>query len=278
MEQRDLGPTGARVPIVGQGTWYIEQGDRCEAIATLRAGLDAGLTHVDTAEMYGDGTAEEIVGEAIAGRREEVFLTSKVLPSNASREGTRRACESSLRRLGTDHLDLYLLHWPGSHPLEETIAAFERLVEAGKIRAWGLSNFDAEELDEALRLAGPGRIACDQVLYHLQERAIEHAVLPWCAAHGVALVAYSPFGSGEFPAPESPGGRILATIASAHRATPRQVALAFLTRAPGTFAIPKAARAAHARENARAIELTADDVRRLDAAFPRGAPRPLPIL
>ncbi|MFL5272599.1 MAG: aldo/keto reductase [Anaeromyxobacteraceae bacterium] len=278
MEQRDLGPTGARVPIVGQGTWYIEQGDRCEAIATLRAGLDAGLTHVDTAEMYGDGTAEEIVGEAIAGRREEVFLTSKVLPSNASREGTRRACESSLRRLGTDHLDLYLLHWPGSHPLAETIAAFERLVEAGKIRAWGLSNFDAEDLDEALRLAGPGRIACDQVLYHLQERAIEHAVLPWCAAHGVALVAYSPFGSGDFPAPESPGGRALAAVARAHGATPRQVALAFLTREPGTFAIPKAARAAHARENARAIELTADDVRRLDAAFPRGAPRPLPIL
>ncbi|MFL5301790.1 MAG: aldo/keto reductase [Anaeromyxobacteraceae bacterium] len=278
MEQRDLGPTGARVPIVGQGTWYIEQGDRCEAIATLRAGLDAGLTHVDTAEMYGDGTAEEIVGEAIAGRREEVFLTSKVLPSNASREGTRRACESSLRRLGTGHLDLYLLHWPGSHPLAETIAAFERLVEAGKIRAWGLSNFDAEDLDEALRLAGPGRIACDQVLYHLQERAIEHAVLPWCAAHGVALVAYSPFGSGDFPAPESPGGRALAAVARAHGAPPRQVALAFLTREPGTFAIPKAARAAHARENARAIELTADDVRRLDAAFPRGAPRPLPIL
>jgi diketogulonate reductase-like aldo/keto reductase len=278
MERRDLGPTGARVPVVGQGTWYIEQGDRGEAIAALRAGLDAGLMHVDTAEMYGDGAAEEIVGEAIAGRRDEVFLASKVLPSNASRAGTVRACEASLRRLGTDRLDLYLLHWPGTHPLEETIAAFERLREDGKIRAWGLSNFDEEDLEEALRLAGPGRIACDQVLYHLQERAIEHAVLPWCAAHGVALVAYSPFGSGEFPAPESAGGRVLAAVARAHGATPRQVALAFLTRAPGTFAIPKAARAAHARENARAIALTADDVRRLDAAFPRGAPRPLPVL
>src|SRR5690242_12896919 len=139
--------------------------------------------------MYGDGEAEQIVAEAIAGRRDEVFLASKVLPSNASREGTARACEASLRRLRTDHLDLFLLHWPGSHPLEETIAAFERLVEAGKIRAWGLSNFDEEDLEEALRLAGPGRIACDQVLYHLQERAIEHAVLPWCAAHRVALVA-----------------------------------------------------------------------------------------
>ena len=278
MERRDLGPTGARVPVVGQGTWHLEEGDRVEAIAALRAGLDAGLTHVDTAEMYGDGAAEEIVGEAIAGRRDEVFLASKVLPSNASRAGTARACEASLRRLGTDHLDLYLLHWPGSHPLEETIAAFERLREEGKIRAWGLSNFDAEELDEALRLAGPGRIACDQVLYHLQERAIEHAVLPWCAAHGVALVAYSPFGSGDFPAPESPGGRVLAAVARAHGATPRQVALAFLTRAPGTFAIPKASRAAHTRENARPVALTPDDVRRLDAAFPRGEPRPLPVL
>jgi diketogulonate reductase-like aldo/keto reductase len=278
MERRELGPAGARVPVVGQGTWYLEQGDRGEAIAALRAGLDAGLTHVDTAEMYGDGAAEEIVGEAIAGRRDEVFLTSKVLPSNASREGTARACEASLRRLRTDHLDLYLLHWPGSHPLQETIAAFERLVEVGKIRTWGLSNFDADDLDAALRLAGPGRIACDQVLYHLQERAIEHAVLPWCAAHGVALVAYSPFGSGDFPAPQSPGGRVLAALARAHGATPRQVALAFLTRAPGTFAIPKAARAAHARENARPVALTPEDVRRLDAAFPRGEPRPLPIL
>jgi diketogulonate reductase-like aldo/keto reductase len=278
MERRELGPAGARVPVVGQGTWYLEQGDRGEAIAALRAGLDAGLTHVDTAEMYGDGAAEEIVGEAIAGRRDEVFLTSKVLPSNASREGTARACEASLRRLRTDHLDLYLLHWPGSHPLQETIAAFERLVEGGKIRTWGLSNFDADDLDAALRLAGPGRIACDQVLYHLQERAIEHAVLPWCAAHGVALVAYSPFGSGDFPAPQSPGGRVLAALARAHGATPRQVALAFLTRAPGTFAIPKAARAAHARENARPVALTPEDVRRLDAAFPRGEPRPLPIL
>jgi diketogulonate reductase-like aldo/keto reductase len=278
MERRVFGPTGARVPVIGQGTWHLDEGDRREAIEALRAGLDAGLTHVDTAEMYGDGAAEEIVGEAIVGRRHEVYLVSKVLPSNATRDGTVRSCEASLRRLRTDVLDCYVLHWPGSNPLEETIAAFEGLVERGKIRAWGLSNFDEEGLEEALRVAGPGKIACDQVLYHLQERAIEHAVAPWCAAHGVALVAYSPFGSGDFPAPSSGGGRALAAVARAHRATPRQVALAFLTRERASFAIPRSSSAAHATENAGEVRLTEDDLRRIDAAFPRGAPRPLPIL
>ncbi len=279
MEQRAFGPTGASIPIVGQGTWYIAQGDRAAAIAALRRGLDLGLTHIDTAELY-DG-AEELVGEAIAGRRDEVFLVSKIVPEHASRRGTIAACDASLRRLRTDHLDAYLLHWPGRHPLGETFAAFEQLRAAGKIRAWGVSNFDTDDLDDALAVAGPGRIACNQVLYHLGERAIEHAVLPWCAAHDVALVAYSPFGHGDFPAPHTPGGRELTAIAAAHGATPRQVALRFLTRAPGTFAIPKAGEPAHTADNAGAgvFTLTEAEIARLDAAFPRGPrPRALPML
>ena len=273
MEQRPFGPGGASIPIVGQGTWYIAHGDRAAAIAALRRGLDLGLTHVDTAEMY-DG-AEELVGEAIAGRRDEVFLVSKVVPEHASRRGTIAACDASLRRLRTDHLDAYLLHWPGRHPLAETFAAFEQLAAAGKIRAWGVSNFDTDALADALAVAGPDKIACNQVLYHLGERAIEHAVLPWCAAHDVALVAYSPFGHGDFPDPRTPGGRTLAAIAAAHGATPRQVALRFLTRAPGTFAIPKAGDPAHTADNAGAgsFILTEAEIARLDAAFPRG-PRP----
>jgi diketogulonate reductase-like aldo/keto reductase len=279
VEQRPFGPHAASIPIIGQGTWYIAHGDRPAAIAALRRGLDLGLTHIDTAEMY-DG-AEELVGEAIAGRRDEVFLVSKVVPEHASRRGTIAACEASLRRLRTDHLDAYLLHWPGRHPLEETFAAFEQLQAAGKIRAWGVSNFDTDDLDEALAVAGPGKIACNQVLYHLGERAIEHAVLPWCAAHDVALVAYSPFGHGDFPDPRSQGGRVLAEIAAAHGATPRQVALRFLTRAPGTFAIPKSGDPAHTAENAGAgaFTLTTAELARIDAAFPRGPkPRHLPML
>ena len=254
--------------------------DRRGAIAALRAGLDAGLTHVDAAEMYGSGRVEEIVGEAIAGRRDEVFLVSKVLPSNAAPDRVVRSCDASLRRLRTDRLDLYLLHWRSRHPLEGTIAAFEALVAAGKIRAWGVSNFDVAELEAAVAIAGAGRVACNQVLYHLEERAIEHAVVPWCARHGIAVVGYSPFGSGHFPGPRSAGGRALAEIAVAHGATPRQVALAFLVRTPGLFTIPKAGRVEHARENAAAgdLVLTAADVRRVDAAFPRGRRRTLPTL
>ncbi|HEY0513565.1 MAG TPA: aldo/keto reductase [Thermoanaerobaculia bacterium] len=272
MKVRVFGPAGREVSEIGQGTWNMERDDRRAAIEALRCGLDLGMNHVDTAEMYGEGRVEEIVGEAIAGRRGEVFLVSKVLPSNASRRGTIQACERSLRRLGTDHLDAYLLHWPGRHPLADTIAAFEELRQAGKIRSWGLSNFDEEELAEGIRLAGEGAIACDQVLYHLEERAIEHAVIPFCDEHGIAVVAYSPFGSGSFPAPRTPGGRVLAEIAAAHRATPHQIALAFLLRFPSLFAIPKASRAEHARENAGAaeIELTAGELSRIDDAFPRG--------
>ncbi len=281
MRRRALGWTGAGVPVVGQGTWRMESDDRSACIAALRAGLDAGLAHVDTAEMYGSGEVEELVGEAIAGRRDEVFLASKVWPQNASRRGAVEACERSLRRLRTDRLDLYLLHWPGHHPLADTIAAFEELVAAGKIRFWGLSNFDVRQLEKAVAVAGEGRIACDQVLYHLGERAIEHAVLPWCAAHDVAVVAYSPLGSGLFPSPRSRGGRVLAEIARAHGATPHQVALAWLTRSRPVFAIPKASRADHARENAAAgdLDLSAEEAARIDGAFPRREHQgPLPMI
>ena len=275
MMKKAFGPTGVQVPVIGQGTWKIEQNERSGVIAALRKGLDLGLTHIDTAEMYGSGEAERIVGQAMLGRRDEAFLVSKVLPENASAARTRTACERSLTALNTDRLDCYLLHWPGRHPLRETIGAFEALKKEGKIRSWGVSNFDVDLLEEALAIAGPGAIACNQVLYHLQQRGAEHAVVPWCVAHGVAVVAYSPYGQGDFPGPQSAGGKVLAAIAAARGATPRQVALSFLARAPLLFAIPKAARIAHLTENAGAgdLVLTADEAARIDAAFPRG-PRP----
>jgi diketogulonate reductase-like aldo/keto reductase len=229
--------------------------------------------------MYGD--AETVVAEAIAGRRDEVFLVSKVLPQNASRSGTVAACERSLARLRTDRLDCYLLHWRGQYPLEDTFAAFEQLRGEGKVLSWGVSNFDEPDLDEALTVAGEGRIACNQVLYHLEQRAIEHAVLPWCEAHRVAVVAYSPLGHGHFPGPRSKGGRVLREIAVAHDATPRQVALSFLVRHPWLFAIPKASSPDHAAENAGAgdLRLTDAELARIDEAFPRGPrPRQLPML
>jgi diketogulonate reductase-like aldo/keto reductase len=277
MRLRPFGSTARDVAIIGQGSWRMDGRNRAASVAALRRGLDAGMTHIDTAEMYGD--AEPIVGEAIAGCRDAVFLVSKVLPHNASRAGTITACDRSLARLGTDRLDCYLLHWRGPHPLEETIAGFEQLVRAGKILSWGVSNFDEEDLDEALAIAGPGRIACNQVLYHLEERAIEHAVIPWCDRNGVAVVGYSPFGSGAFPAPSSPGGRILAAIAAEHGATARQVALAALAR--HAFVIPKASSPDHAADNAGAGDLLLDEaaLARIDAAFPLGRkPRSLPMI
>jgi diketogulonate reductase-like aldo/keto reductase len=281
MERRPFGATNRDVAVVGQGTWHLDQANRADAVAALRRGLDLGMTHIDTAEMYGDGAAEEVVGEAVAGRRDDVFLVSKVLPTNASRRGTIAACERSLARLRTDRLDCYLLHWRGRTPLEETIAAFDQLRDAGKIRSWGVSNFDVPDLDEALAIAGKGQIACNQVLYHLEERAIEHRVVPWCERHGVAVVAYSPFGSGSFPRPRTPGGRVLEEIAAQHGATPRQVALRFLLRRQSVFVIPKAADANHVADNAAAGRLRLSDAElgRIDAAFPRGnAPRGLPML
>ncbi len=276
MRTRPFGPRGVAVPLIGQGTWNMER-NGATSVAALRAGLDAGMIHIDTAEMYGSGRVEEIVGEAIAGRRDQVFLVSKVLPGNASYDGVLRACEASLRRLGTDRLDLYHLHWPGSHPILETVAAFEALERDGKIRAWGVSNFDVGDLERALAAAGEGRIACNQVYYHLEERAIEHAVMPWCAEHGIAVVGYSPFGSGRFPGAATRGGRVLTEIGKARGVSAREVALAFLVRQDGTFTIPKAATVAHVAENARAgdLELSTDEIRRIDAAFPRGRRRRL---
>lgn len=281
MERHRFGSTGRMVPVIGQGTWYSERADPATAIAALRRGLDLGMTHIDTAEMYGSGAAEELIADAIGGRREEVFLVSKVLPQHASRGGTIAACNGSLARLKTDWLDCYLLHWRGQYPLEETIAAFEQLQHAGKIRSWGVSNFDVPDLEEAVAIAGEGRLACNQVLYHLQERAIEHAVLTWCEQHGVAVVGYSPFGHGRFPGPRTEGGRVLEHIAAAHGATARQVALRFLVRRPSLFTIPKASSPEHVAENAGAgdLRLTEAELAQIDKAFPLGLrPDTLPVL
>ena len=284
MQRRPFGPTLRQTAIIGQGTWRLDEGDRASAIAALRRGLDLGMDHIDTAEMYGD--AEAVIGEAIAGRRDEVFLISKVLPGNASRAGVQTACERSLSRLGTDYLDTYLLHWRGDVPLEATVRGFEDLRAAGKILHWGVSNFDVRDLNDLADIVASagdvGGPVCNQVLYHLQERAIEHAVLPWCEGANMAVVGYSPFGHGRFPRPDSPGGRVLAQVAADHGATtPRQVALAFLTRAPPLFAIPKSASPAHATENAGAGDLTLspNEVALIDRTFPLGPrPRALPMI
>jgi diketogulonate reductase-like aldo/keto reductase len=281
MQQRLFGPTNRLVAVIGLGTWYLDEARRSTALRALRRGLDLGMTHIDTAEMYGSGASEQLIGEAIAGRRDEVFLVSKVLPQNASRSGTVAACERSLKHLKTDRLDCYLLHWRGPHPLQETIATFEELQQRGKILSWGVSNFDVEDLEEIAAIAGEGRLACNQVLYHIRERGIEHAVIPWCERHDVAVTAYSPFGHGRFPDPRTAGGSVLADIARAYNATPRQVVLAFLTRLPLVFAIPKASSPEHADENAGAAQLRLSDaeIARIDAAFPRASrPRTLPML
>jgi diketogulonate reductase-like aldo/keto reductase len=252
----------------------MEDDDEKSAIGALRRGLDLGMTHIDTAELYGSGRVEAIVGKAIAGRRDEVFLVSKVIPSNASRTGTRKACERSLRQLGTDHLDCYLLHWPGPHPLGDTLEAFLELKEEGKINAFGVSNFDEGELSEALDIVGPDQIVCNQVLYNLEERRIEHAVLPFCEAHRIALVGYTPFGTSRAPF-AGRSGQVLEEIAARRQVSVRQVILAFLTRRPSLFAIPKSGKLRHTEENAGAerLELDAADVAAIDAAFPLGRRR-----
>ena len=274
--RRTFGSTGKRVAAIGQGSWRSDEGSGAAAVTALRRGLDLGMTHIDTAEMYGSGAAETIVGKAIEGRRDEVFLVSKVLPGNASKRGTISACERSIKRLRTDRLDCYLLHWRGSHPLEETVAAFDQLVREGKILSWGVSNFDVDDLEEVSKIAGAGRLACNQVLYHLQQRAIEHAVLPWCAAHGMAVVAYTPFGQNPniFEA-RNKQGQVLREIAAARNSSGRQVALAFLLQRPNVFVIPKAANLQHVADNAAAaaLELDAAELARIDAAFPRGPRR-----
>lgn len=266
MRTHDLND-GARVPVLGQGTWRMgERRARQEdEIAALRRGLDLGLTLIDTAEMYGEGGAEKVVGRAIAGRRDEVYLVSKVYPHNATRSGTPRACERSLKRLATDRLDLYLLHWRGSVPLAETVAAMERLAEQGKIRAWGVSNLDLDDMAELEGIPGGTQVAANQVLYNLARRGIEWALLPHCRKAGVAVMAYTPLDSTKLLKHKA-----LATVAQRHGASPAQVALAWVLRQDGVIAIPKAARIAHVEENAAALELSlnADDLTLLDQAFP----------
>ena len=260
-------PSGETLPILGQGTWYLGEtpGRRKDEIAALRTGLDLGMSLIDTAEMYGDGAAEDLVGEAIADRRDEVFLVSKVLPNNATRHGTIAACERSLRRLGTDRLDLYLLHWRGSHSLVETVAGFQSLLQAGKVRHWGVSNFDVSEMDELVGLPGGSDVATDQVLYNLTRRGIEHDLLPWCQPRGVPIMAYSPIEQGRML-----GRRELQKVAERHGATPAQVALAWVLRTEGVIAIPRAGKPDHVRENRGALHLnlTEGDFAELDRAFP----------
>jgi diketogulonate reductase-like aldo/keto reductase len=273
--RRKFGWTGLDVPAIGMGTWMIEGRSRDaerRPIDALRLGLDLGMNHIDTAEMYGNGRAEELIAEAIDGRREQVFLVSKVLPSNASYQGTLKACERTLKRLKTDFLDLYLLHWPSSqHPIEETMRAMEKLVDEGMIRFIGVSNFDEEQLREAQHALKNYRITCDQVLYHLAYRGIEQDLLPYCAENGIAIVGYSPFGHGNFPSSHSKGGKLLAEIAKRHNSSVRQVVLNFLTRDPNLFTIPKAANLDHVRENSGAVgnwKLTDEDIAAIDRTFP----------
>jgi len=270
METRPFGSLG-QVPVIGLGTWNMERDDRKAAVAAIQRAIELGMTHIDTAEMYGSGRVETIVGQAIAGRRDRVFLVSKVLPRNASYDGTLRACEQSLARLGTDHLDVYLLHWREDLPLADTFRAFEKLAQQGKIRAWGVSNFDDSDLEDAWH---EGKPACNQVLYHLGRREIEHRVIPWCEAHGVTVVAYSPLGADN----GFPRSKPLEAIAKRLGATPREVALAFLTRRPSLFAIPKSSNAAHVDELARQVELDASALAELETAFPLGEWRGLPML
>jgi diketogulonate reductase-like aldo/keto reductase len=264
----------AGVPRIGIGTWNMERDDRAGCIAAIHRAIELGMTHVDTAELYGSGRVETLVGEALDGRRDRVFLTTKVLPRNATYDGTLRACEASLQRLRTDHVDLYLLHWREDVPLEPTFRAFETLREQGKIRMWGVSNFDDGDLDEALALTGPDKITCNQVLYHLGDRTIEHRVIPWCEEHRVSVVAYSPFGgTGGFPR-----SRPLEALATRLGSTPRAVALAFLTRRPSVYAIPKTSNPAHVAELVHPPKLDDAALDELEPTFPLTKWRGLPSL
>ncbi len=272
MIQRKFGWTGVDVPIIGQGTWMIDGDSEVEsrALQTLRLGLDLGMNHIDTAEMYGEGHVEELVGEAIAGRRDEIFLVSKVLPSNASYDGTLKACERSLKRLKTDWLDLYLLHWRGSYPLSETMRAMEKLVAEGLVKYIGVSNFDVEDLVEAEQVLQTEQIACNQVLYNLRDRGIEPRLLPYCSKKRIAVVGYAPFGHGNFPSPSSREGKLLIEIGRRHNRTPKQVALTYLTRHPSTFTIPKTTILERVKENSGGVgwQLTENEVNMIDRAFP----------
>ncbi|MGW5332595.1 aldo/keto reductase [Streptomyces bauhiniae] len=270
-------PSGEEIAALGQGTWYLgeDPARREQEIAALRLGVDLGMTVVDTAEMYGDGAAEELVGQALRGRREEVFLVSKVLPGHADRRGTVAACEASLRRLGTERLDLYLLHWRGRWPLEETLAGFTDLMEAGKIRYWGVSNLDVAGLTELTALPGGDAVAVDQVLYNLSRRGIEWDLLPWCREADVTVMAYSPIEQGRLL-----GAEALQAVARALGATPAQVALAWVLQ-QGVAAIPRSGSPDHVRENRRAadLRLPSEALDILDRAFPPpSGPTPLEML
>lgn len=260
-------PCGEAVPVLGQGTWKMGEDGRRRAdeANALKLGLDLGMTLIDTAEMYASGGAEQVVAEAIAGHRDEVFLVSKVLPSNASRAGVKRACENSLRHLATDRIDLYLLHWPGSVPLMETVGAFEALKAAGKIRHWGVSNFDTDEMEELVRLPAGGNVQTNQVLYNLSQRGVEFDLAPWSRQRGMPLMAYSPVDQGVLAR-----NARLDAIAARHGATPAQIALAWVMAQEGVIAIPKASRPEHIRQNAATldIELTSEDFAEIDRAFP----------
>lgn len=257
------------VAVIGQGTWGMGESRRTEKdeIAALRLGIELGMTHIDTAEMYGEGGAERVVGHAVEGRRAEVFITTKVWPDNASYSGTLRACEQSLRRLRADHTDLYLLHWPSRHPIEETMRAMEELIQRGLIRFTGVSNFDVTQLEAAQAALTRERLACNQVLYHLRDRKIERDLLPYCEKHNIAVVGYTPLARGGFHR------GVVAEIARKYGRTPRQVALNFLTRRPSLFTIPKASRPEHVRENAASLDfrLTSDDLKAIDAAMRPGS-------
>jgi diketogulonate reductase-like aldo/keto reductase len=273
-------PSGEEVAAIGQGTWYM--GDRkseaSREIAALQLGIDLGMTLIDTAEMYADGGAERIVAQAVEGRRDQVFIVSKVYPHNASRSGVPEACERSLKRLNTDRIDLYLLHWRGGHPLAETVAAFEALRQAGKIRHWGVSNLDVADMEELSRAPGGGNCAANQVLYHPNSRGIEYELLPWCEKRGVAIMAYSPLGHTTSRLLRSPP---LVAVAKRHGVTPAQVALAWGLRYPNVISIPKASDPDHVRENAASIDvvLTAEDLAEIDASHrPPGRKQPLDLL
>lgn len=263
--------TGARFPVLGLGTWELGVQAACRAgeVAALQLGFDLGMTLVDTAEMYADGGAEEVVGEALRGRREQVFVTTKVLPENASETGTERAAERSLRRLGTDWIDLYLLHWIGSQPFEATLAGFERLRHSGKIRHYGVSNFDLADLAAIETLPAGGGVAVNQVYYNLQRRGIEHRILPWCRERGIAVQAYSPLDQGRLKRHAA-----LQRAAEHHGVRCEQIALAWAIREPGVQALVKAADPEHVRRNARAADLVldAEEMAALDRAYPRPHP------
>jgi len=270
-------PGGETIPALGIGTWNMgdKRQKRADEVAALQMAADLGMTVVDTAEMYGNGAAEELVAEALGDRRGKIFLVSKVLPQHATRRGTISACEASLRRLKTDRLDMYLLHWRGSVPLDETIEAFNILERDGKIRRWGVSNFDVDDMEElvALDKVAGARVATNQVLYNLTRRGIEHDLLPWCRARGVPVMAYSPLEQGRLVKHKA-----LRVVAGRVRATPAQVALAWVLRQPGVIAIPKAGHVERVKENRGALDLdlAPDDLTELEAAFPSPA-RKIPL-